>query len=83
MANQDVRIRSEIIETELPLLIGNSTLEKARAVLDIGKKKATFLDQQVDLFSAESGHYMIKIDNPSREGLETMKNQKVSLPPQT
>ena len=40
----NIKLRSEIMDAELPFLLRNNSLEKAKVVLDIGNKKIKLFD---------------------------------------
>ena len=54
-------IETEIVNADIPLLIGANSLEKAKAVLDFGNSKATFFTTEVPLLKVKSGHYCINL----------------------
>ena len=78
VANKDIRIRTDVIEADLPLLIGNTTLEKAEVILDLGKKKATILGEQIKLHRADSGHFMVDVKHPIQVSSEKMRVARVN-----
>ena len=57
----NVKIKVEVVEAEIPLLIGNSTLKKAQSVIDISKKTITLMGQKISLEESESGHWIMEI----------------------
>ena len=76
IANKDVRIRTEVIDADLPLLIGNTTLEKSNAIMDFGNKTVVFLGERINLHRADSGHYMVDVKLPMEESSERMRYAK-------
>ena len=65
LGGKNIRLRSEVIDAELPLLLGNNSLEKAEAVLHIGKKKAEIFGEVLDMNKTDSGHYSLSINTQS------------------
>ena len=70
-----LKIETEIVNADIPLLIGANSLEKAKAVLDFGNSKATFFTTEVPLLKVKSGHYCInllseKMDSHVNDGAE-------------
>ena len=60
LGGKNIKLRAEVIDAELPLLLGNNSLEKAEAVLHIGKKKELF-GEVLDMAKTDSGHYSLSI----------------------
>ena len=56
--------RTEVIEADLPLLIGNSTLKKTEAALHFTSSKMEMMEEMVDMKETDSGHYSIPIQVP-------------------
>ena len=57
----EVQLRTEIVDADLPLLLGNSTLKKGLRVLHFGKSKLELLDKTLNLKQTKSGHYSMAI----------------------
>ena len=74
LGNTKVTIVTEVVDAEIPLLVGTNSLEKAGANLDFGEKKATFFGEEIDLIRTESGHYCIELFS---ENLATHINDEV------
>ena len=66
LGGKNIRLRSEVIDADLPLLLGNNSLEKADAVLHI-KKKAEIFTEVLEVNKTDSGHYSLTIDKQSKE----------------
>ena len=60
----DVIIRTEVIDADLPLLIGNSTLKKGFAVIHCHQNKLGLLGKELDLMETNSGHYSLEVSLP-------------------
>jgi hypothetical protein len=50
-----------MIDADLPLLIGNTTLKKGLAVLDFGNCKLELLGKVLNLTETKSGHYSVTV----------------------
>ena len=48
-------MRSEVIDANLPLLLGNNSLKKARAVIDIGNKTMELFGDKLNMAKTKSG----------------------------
>lgn len=59
LGGKNIRLRSEAIDAELPLLLVNNCLEKADAVLPIGQKKAEIFGETIEMKKTDSGHYSL------------------------
>ena len=59
-----VTLTTEVVDADIPLLIGTNALEKAAAVLHFGNRTATFENlggNEVEMFKLETGHYCIDL----------------------
>ena len=65
LAGRNVNIKTEVIDENLPLLLGNSSLKAAEAVLYIAEQKAIILGKEVEMKEEISGHFSMKINAPS------------------
>lgn len=54
-------IETEIVKSDIPLLLNKSLLKKAETVLDLKNDRATLFNQPVNLEFTSSGHYCVKI----------------------
>ena len=59
----DIKITlfTEVVDAEIPLLIGTNSLEKAKAKLDFGLHRATIFETEVEMFRVGSGHFCIQL----------------------
>ena len=64
LAGKNCSIKTEVIDENLPLLLGNSSLKAAKAVLFIAEQKAIFLDREVEMREESSGHFSMEISSP-------------------
>ena len=54
-------IETEVVPTNIPLLLSKTSLKKEGAVLDIQNDKAVIFKQSVTLEFTTSGHYCVNI----------------------
>ena len=57
----EVKIKAEVIEAELPLLLGNTTLEKGFAVHYFYTQKLDLRGKTLDIKKTSSGHFSVSI----------------------
>ena len=68
----NVLLRTEIIEADLPLLLGNTTLKKGLAVLNFGKNTLELGGKKLNLRQTQSGHYSMSVEaSTSSDKLKT------------
>ena len=63
IGERKVFISSEVVDSNIPLLLGSNFLRNAHAVLDFGKGEAKLLDQTINLDKTKSGHFCLTILN--------------------
>lgn len=56
-----ITIKTEVVEADIPLLIGANSLETSNAILDFGVLKATIFSVTVPLIKVSSGHFCITL----------------------
>ena len=78
IGGKNLRLQTEIVDAEFPLLLGNSFLKKASAVLFIGEEKARILGSEVSMKETCTGHFAISICLPV-EGVDFIKVQDNGL----
>ena len=61
LAKTNVHMRTEVVEADLPLLLGNSTLKKTGATMFFKEGKLEMMGELVDMEETGSGHYSIPI----------------------
>ena len=57
----DVLIKTDFIPNDLPLLLSKEYMKKTNIKIDFANDKVSFLDQNVDIILAYSGHYVVPI----------------------
>ena len=65
VAGKNILLSTEVVDAEIPLLLGNSSLEKAKAVLHIAPCKVELLGAVIPMEKTESGHYSIQVKLPT------------------
>ena len=58
----DIRIRTDVVDADLPLLIGNPILKWDRVKLDFRKKKMELMSIKMKLQGTNSGHGSISLN---------------------
>ena len=56
-----IYISIDIVDAEIPLLIGSNSMEAAGTVLDFKSHSAMFFDEEVEMIKIGSGHYCIDL----------------------
>ena len=64
IAGKNVKLQTEVVDAEFPLLLGNTMLKAAKVVLYLSEKKARVMDVIVEMKETNSGHFSINIDAP-------------------
>ena len=64
MAGRNVKMTSEVVEADFPLLLGNTSLKKADAVLFPGREKAILMGTEVTTKETSTRHFSLRIDKP-------------------
>ena len=66
-------ITTDVVNSDLPLLLGKPSMKKARVILDLENDKASMFGNDVDLHCTSAGHYCIPINGPEIDGKETIQ----------
>ena len=66
-AGVNVKITTEVVEADFPLLVGNTLLKRANAILYFSEAKAVLMGNEVDMEETESGHFSLRIEQPKSE----------------
>ena len=62
MAGLEVTIRTDVVDSDIPLLLSRSAMKRAGVKMDLESDTATILGKTVALNLTSSGHYCIPID---------------------
>lgn len=71
MVGNNVTIRTDVVNSDIPLLLSRSSMKKAKIKMDLENDTAIILGKEVALNLTSSGHYCIPIDKT-----ETVSTQK-------
>ena len=72
LAGRNVRMETEVVDADFPLLLGNSMLKKAKAILYLGEEKAVIMGNEVKMRETSSGHFSVLVETPCK-GLAFVK----------
>ena len=61
IGNQDIMIKTDVIDSDLPLLLSKEAIKKGDVKIDFARDKVSFLNQNVDIVFTSSSHYAIPI----------------------
>lgn len=73
MVGNNVTIRTDVVNSDIPLLLSRSSMKKAKIKMDLENDTAIILGKEVALNLTSSGHYCIPIDKT-----ETVSTQEVN-----
>ena len=62
LADKDVRIRTDVVDSDIPLLLSKSATKKAKVKMDLENDTAEIYGTPVLLNHTTSGHYSVPID---------------------
>ena len=65
VAGISLKICTEVVESEIPLLLSCSAMKEANVVWDFGRQQATFLGKKVQLDVTSCGHHCIPVKQVS------------------
>ena len=57
------KIKTEVVQNDIPLLLSKELLKRANAVLDLKNDKAVCFGNEVKLKQTSSGHYRVTLKN--------------------
>ena len=75
LAGVDVHIETNIVPSNIPLLLSKESMKKARMVIDTGNDTAEVFGRKVKLNETSSGHYCLNISKT----LEKLNNNQIAL----
>ena len=64
LAGKNIKIMTDVIDSEIPLLISKKAMKKAKCVLDFKNDKVEILGTKIDLYCTNSGHYYVPLVRP-------------------
>ena len=62
MVGKQVRVKTDVVESDIPLLLSRSAMKKAGVKMDLENNTAVIMGKEVTLNITSSGHYCIPID---------------------
>ena len=67
LGEEQILLRTDVVDSHIPLLLSNTTLEEASAILDLGKRKISLYGKWFQCDKTSSGLYTIDIGKMERE----------------
>ena len=64
MAGKQVTIKTDVIDSEIPLLLSQSSMKKANMILDIGEDTVQIFSRKVGLTHTLTGQCCVNLENP-------------------
>ena len=77
IGHKNIMIRTNVIDTDLPLLLSKSAMKKANAKIDFLNDTVSMLDQKVNIVFTLSGHYAVPISKTNQLVEDICKNNQV------
>ena len=72
VAGKAVTIKTDVVESDIPLLLSRTAMKKAAIKMDLENDTATIMGKEVALNLTTSGHYCIPIDKTVEVPVETV-----------
>ena len=72
IAGKDVTIKTDVVESDIPLLLSRTAMKKAAIKLDLENDTAKIMGEDVALNLTSSGHYCIPIDRSEKVPVESV-----------
>ena len=66
-AGCNLKMTTEVVDADFPLLLGNTILKKAQVVLYFGEGKAIVMGNEMSMQETESGHFSLPIEAPKAD----------------
>ena len=80
VGSQQGNLETEVVDSDLPLLISKDTMKKSGMVLNFDRDTATFNGEDVNLGTTSSGHYFLTLTKPRNQ--MNLVEQEKALPEQ-
>ena len=74
IGSQDIFIESDVVDSDIPMLLSKSAMKKANTTIDFQSDRVTMLEQKQQVIITTSGHYAI----PSGNNQQILKYSKGS-----
>ena len=72
IAGNDVTIKTDVVESDIPLLLSRTAMKKAAIKMDLENDTANIMGKEVALNLTTSGHYCIPIDKTEEVPVENV-----------
>ena len=72
IAGKDVTIKTDVVESDIPLLLSRTAMKKAAIKMDLEHDTATIMGKEIALNLTSSGHYCIPIDKSQEVSVENV-----------
>lgn len=72
IAGKEVMIKTDVVESDIPLLLSRTAMKKAAIKMDLENDTATIMGKEVALNLTTSGHYCIPIDKSEEVLVESV-----------
>ena len=77
IGHKNIMIRTDVIDTDLPLLLSKSAMKKANRKFDFSNDTINMLDQKVNIVFTSSGHYAVPISKTNQFMEDFGKNNQI------
>ena len=74
IGNVDIKIETDVISTDIPLLLSKDSMKAANTTIDFSNDKVIMLDQTLDLKFTSSGHYCVPITTIDETEVKVLLN---------
>ena len=75
--HKNIMIKTDVIDTDLPLLLSKSAMKKANRKFDFSNDTINMLDQKVNIVFTSSGHYAVPTSKTNQLMEDFDKNNQV------
>ena len=72
IAGRSVSIKTDVVESDIPLLLSKDAMKKAKVKLDLENDTARIFDVDISLNHTSSGHYCVPIDKSQETKVESV-----------
>jgi transposase InsO family protein len=72
LAGQNVTVRTDVVDSDIPLLLSNKAMKRAKVKLDLENDTAQILGVEIALNHTSSGHYCVPIDKSEQMKVESV-----------
>ena len=79
LAGNHVMIKTDVVESDIPLLLSIDSMKRAKIKLDLENDTAEILGTKINLNHTSSGHYCVPIDNAQEICVESVCQVQLHL----